>query len=121
MRVLDFSFPLCHVANMMFNLLSVIFIKIFSLLFCFWSWFHLYTREVFHALLFGFPYQTLNFVDLQKKNMCCVVVFLSIACNFFSSIIQVTFIFQQLWLRSSSIWQFSYYTSLADAYIPLSG
>jgi len=71
--------------------------------------------------LFGVPYQTLIFIDLQKKNVLCVVVFLSIACNFFSSVIKITFIFQQLWLLSSSIWQFSYYTSLADAYIPLNG
>jgi hypothetical protein len=71
--------------------------------------------------LFGVLYQTLIFIDLQRKNVYCVVVFLSIACNFFSSLIQITFIFQQLWLLSSSIWQFSYYTSLADAYIPLNG
>jgi len=71
--------------------------------------------------LFGVPYQTLTFMDLQRKNVFCVVVFLSIACNFSSSVIQITFIFQQLWLLSSSILQFSYYTSLADAYIPLNG
>ena len=33
MRVLDFSFPLCLVTNMIFNLLSGSLIKIFSLLF----------------------------------------------------------------------------------------
>jgi len=31
--------------------------------------------------LFGVPYQTLIFIDLQRINVYCVVVFFSIACN----------------------------------------
>jgi hypothetical protein len=74
MRVLDFSFLLCHITNMMFNLLSVILLKLFSLLFCFWSCFHLYAHEVFHAWLWSVWFSISNpdfYRSTEMKYVLC--------------------------------------------------